>query len=356
MGRHSLPRNNVHKRAVAGALGTAAAVSVLGAAPALAATAITVRGTDILSPGDSPEAIVPSIFAGYDVQPVDYAASPVDMDRSAREAAAAVGSAVDASDGKTIVAGFSQGAIAVAYEKQRLMALPPEQRPAAGELTFVTVGDPTGPQGIIRWLPGRVPVIGVQPVDVPETPYDTVIVNREYDGWADFPDRPWNVISTVNAVMGIVYVHGRYPELGPIDLDAVPANNVTETTNSLGGKTTTYLVPTNKLPIVQPLRDLHVPEPIVQAIEAPLKQVVDAGYARNDANADTTSRPAVRPSVKAEPTTKADPAASAKANSPAAGQPLDTEPTNATPTNDDTNATPTNDDKGDTHESTSDAA
>jgi hypothetical protein len=109
---------------------------------------------------------------------------------------------------------------------------PPEQRPAADQLTFVTIGDPTNPQGILHWLPGRVPVIGVSPVDVHDTPYDTVIVNREYDGWAD--------------------VHGRYLELGPIDLDAVRAENVTETTNSAGGKTTTYLVPTDKLPRDEP--------------------------------------------------------------------------------------------------------
>lgn len=307
-GKHS------RRRKTAGTLSKAAAATaalgVVSAAPAFAASAFTVRGTDILSPGDSPETIVPGIFAGYDVAPIDYGASPLGIDRSAREAAAAVGRAVDGTDGDMIVAGFSQGAIAVAYEKQRLMALPPEQRPAADELTFVTVGDPTGPQGIMRWLPGRVPVVGVQPVDVPETPYDTVIVNREYDGWADFPDRPWNLVSTANAVAGIVYVHGRYPELGPIDLDTVPAEDVTKTTNSLGGKTTNYLVRTDKLPLVQPLRDLHVPEPVVAAIEQPLKRVVDAGYARNDAASSATTTPKVRPSFKATPgetvATKAD--------------------------------------------------
>jgi PE-PPE domain len=286
------PRHRKRVRGTAGALGAAATVSVLFAAPALGATAFTLRGTDILSPGDRPEDLVPALFADDDVRPVDYPASIIGMDKGTAEALDNLAAAMNGVDGPIVIGGFSQGAIAVALEKQRIMALPPEQRPAADQLTFVTIGDPTNPQGILHWLPGRVPVVGVSPVDVPDTPYDTVIVNREYDGWADFPDRPWNVVSTANAVMGIVYVHGRYLELGPIDLDAVPAENVTETTNSAGGKTTTYLVPTDKLPLVQPLRDLGVPEPIVEALERPLKEIVDAGYARNDDQADDAAEPA----------------------------------------------------------------
>src|SRR5262245_8302744 len=278
-----MSRNPLHRQRVRGttaAVGAAATVSVLFAAPAFGATAFTIRGTDILSPGDRPEDLVPSLFAGDEVVPIDYPASIVGMDKGVAVAVENLETGMDGVDGPIVISGFSQGAIAVAIEKQRIMALPPEQRPA--DVTFVTVGDPTNPQGILHWLPGRLPVIGVSPVDVPDTPYDTIIVNREYDGWSDFPDRPWNLLSTANAVMGIVYVHGRYLEIGPIDLDAVPTENVTETTNTAGGKTTTYLVPTDKLPLVQPLRDLHVPEPIVQTIERPLKKVVDAGYARND--------------------------------------------------------------------------
>ncbi len=277
------PRHRRRIRGTSAALGAAATVSVLFAAPAFGATAFTIRGTDILSPGDRPEDLLPSLFTDDDVAPIDYPASIVGMDKGVAVAVENLETAMDGVDGPIVISGFSQGAIAVAIEKQRIMALPPAQRPA--DVTFVTVGDPTNPQGILRWLPGRLPVIGVSPVDVPDTPYETIIVNREYDGWSDFPDRPWKVVSTANAVMGIVYVHGRYLELGPIDLDTVPAENVTETTNTAGGKTTIYLVPTDNLPLVQPLRDLHVPEPIVQTIERPLKRIVDAGYARND---DTT--------------------------------------------------------------------
>jgi hypothetical protein len=275
------PRHRKRVRGTAAALGGAATVGVLFAAPALGATAFTIRGTDILSPGDRPEDLLPALFADDDVVPIDYPASVLGMDKSTAAALDNLAAAMNGVDGPIVIGGFSQGAIAVALEKQRIMALPPEQRPAADQLTFVTIGDPTNPQGILHWLPGRVPVIGVSPVDVPDTPYDSIVVNREYDGWADFPDRPLNLVADANAVLGIAYVHGRYDE-ADLDLSHVPAENMHETTNSAGGKTTTYLVPTDKLPLVQPLRDLRVPEPIVAAIERPLKQIVDAGYARND--------------------------------------------------------------------------
>jgi hypothetical protein len=130
-------------------------------------------------------------------------------------------------------------------------------------------------------------------------------VNREYDGWADFPDRPWNLVSTANAVLGIVFVHGQYGELGPIDLSTIPPKDITETVNSAGGKTTTYLAPTDKLPLVQVLRDLGVPESIVKSVEQPLKQIVDAGYSRND-TADQTVQ-SVEPTKPDEPTTPVEP-------------------------------------------------
>ncbi|MCW1960057.1 MAG: PE-PPE domain-containing protein [Mycobacterium sp.] len=183
-----------------------------------------------------------------------------------------------------IAAGFSQGAIAVAYAKKALMALSADQRPAPDRLTFVTIGDPTGAGGILRTLHFRVPLIHLTPFAPPDTPYDTVIVNGEYDGWADFPDRQWNLVSVVNALLGTIYVHGGYETIpGGLDLSTVPLANITTTVNSLGGTTTTYLLPTEKLPLVQPLRDIGVSERIVTAIEKSLKRVVDKGYLRNDA-------------------------------------------------------------------------
>lgn len=260
-----------------------AAVPALGTTD-LGTTAFTVSGTRILHDPPFPEQLLPGYFAGDTISRIDYPAAVSKMDRSIAVAVQGITDGVLTTPGPLVVAGLSQGAIAVAYAKKELMALPDDQRPAPDRLTFVTIGDPSGPSGILRRLPFRVPVIGLTPFTAPDTPYDSVIVNGEYDGWADVPDRFWNLVSVVNAFMGTVYVHGGYETVpGGLDLSAVPAANITTTVNKLGGSTTTYLIPTEKLPLLQPLRDLHIPEPIVAKLEKPLKKIVDRGYSRNHA-------------------------------------------------------------------------
>lgn len=266
------------------AAGTVAVAALLAtAAAANGDTAYTVSGTRILHLPPHPEDLLPGFFAGVEVNRVDYPAAILGMDRSIAVATEAVVSAVDGAEGPLILAGFSQGAIAVTYAKLALMARPEEQRPASGEVTFVTIGDPTGPGGIMRSLPFRVPILGLTPLLTPETPYDTVTVTGEYDGWSDFPDRPWNLVSLANALLGTAYVHGRYETIpGGLDISDLPAQNVSVTTNALGGQNTHYLIPTPRLPLVQPLRDIGVPESLVAGLESTLRPIVDAGYARHD--------------------------------------------------------------------------
>jgi hypothetical protein len=66
------------------------------------------------------------------------------------------------------------------------------------------------------------------------------------------------------------------------DLGQVPEKNITTTVNSLGGVTTTYLVPTPDLPMLRPLTTLGVPQDVVDSLEKGLRPIVDSGYARND--------------------------------------------------------------------------
>ena len=276
---------------VAALLGALLAAAVLLAGSAAAYTVVSLSGTRILHDPPFPEELLPQYFAGATVTRIDYPAAVFGMNASIAVAATGIAHAVDAATEPITVAGFSQSAIAVAYEKQRLMALPADVRPAADQVTFVTVGDPSGAGGILRFLPFSVPLLDLTPLTAPQTPYRTVVVNGEYDGWGDFPDRPWNLISVANALLGIVYVHGRYETIpGGLDLATVPAANIT-----VDGQTTSYLIPTPKLPLVQPLRDIGVPEPWVSALEKPLKAIVDAGYARNDTKpAAAQSSPARR--------------------------------------------------------------
>lgn len=274
------------RRNVLALLAAMVAAVMLTAVPALGATAFTVSGTRILHDPPFPDQLLPDYFAGDTISRIDYPAALLGMDRSIAVAVDAATTDLRSTPGPVIVSGLSQGAVAVAHVKDVLMALPAAQRPAPDQLSFVTIGDPAGPHGILhslRFLPFRIPGIGLTPITAPDTPYDSVIVNGEYDGWADFPDRPWRLLSVLNALIGTAYVHGGYETVpGGLDLSAVPPGNITTTVNTLGGTTTTYLIPTEKLPLVQPLRDLGVSEKIVSAVEKPLKTLVDKGYRRND--------------------------------------------------------------------------
>jgi hypothetical protein len=106
------------------------------------------------------------------------------------------------------------------------------------------------------------------------------------------------------------------------DLGQVPEKNITTTVNSLGGVTTTYLVPTPGLPMLRPLTTLGVPQDVVDSLEKGLRPIVDSGYARNDpfqalpGNASTRRLADVTPAVAAAVT----PARTVNAPAPAAAE------------------------------------
>ena len=109
-----------------------------------------------------------------------------------------------------MIYGYSQGAVVANLEKRKLA----EQYPAgtkAPDIDFVLSGDLNLPNGgLAARFPGLyIPILdwtfnGPAPTD---TQFDTVEINRQYDGFADFPLYPLNLVADVNAVLGIVYVH-----------------------------------------------------------------------------------------------------------------------------------------------------
>ena len=257
-------------RQLVSSVAVAAIVAVPGVAIA-APTTFTLGGTYQLT--DNGQPVPPLNLSGvlggkYDDGPavsVAFPATVVGMDQSVALGADHLVAQIQSSSGERRALGISQGAIAVAEAKRRLMALPVDQRPASGALTFVAIGDPTRPGH------GALSQMGYRTVD---TPYDTVYFTREYDGFADLPDR-FNVLAIANAAAGIVYVHPYYGQL-PANL---PEKNVTTTVNGAGGNVTDVLIPTAHLPLLQPLRNLGMN---VDGLEAVLRPMVDAGYSRND--------------------------------------------------------------------------
>lgn len=166
------------------------------------------------------------------------------------------------------IVGLSAGSL-VADEYLRTLASSGQPLPDKSQLNFVVVAD-----GGRVWLnkDNYNRILGYHFQAPPQTKYDTTVVTGEYDGFADFPDRPWNVIADMNAIAGTIVVH--VPTMFA-DLSTVPASNISTTTNPLGGVTTNYLVPTATLPLVQLF-------PFLKPQEAALKKMVDAGYKRND--------------------------------------------------------------------------
>jgi hypothetical protein len=295
---------------------------------ASAATVLMVGGAGqpVLSEAEMAAVLAPR-YAGDTRVPVEWPAqawpqtglTSLTMGQSVAVGIERLEEAIDESSGPTVVLGISQGSLVVDAVQRRLAADPSR----VDELSFVTIADMNRGNGIFTHFRGvYIPILDYTPQPEPVTPYDTIVVAQEYDGWADFPDRPWNLVATMNAIAGSGIVPGFagvHDATVSANLSQVPQRNITTTENSLGGMTTSYLVPTRDLPLLQPLRDWGVPKPLVDTVNNLLKPVVDAGYSRNDGPgvAPTTVAPAadtpkpltnvVRQSPKFDPRSDGDP-------------------------------------------------
>lgn len=180
-------------------------------------------------------------------------------------------------DGNNVVVfGHSQGAAIASQEMQYLAGLPDGERPDPTQLAFVLTGDPNNPNGGIleRFAGLSLPSMGISfsgatPVD---TPYPTDIYTLEYDGFADFPKYPLNVLADLNAGAGILFVHGTYPDLTSGDMASA---------SDLGtfGNITYHMIPTENLPLLDPVRIIPVlGKPIADLLQPDLKVLVDLGY------------------------------------------------------------------------------
>lgn len=261
------------------ALALTAAASVT-APTALADTVVTVAGS-APTPPPAPDlaTLYGGIFAGDTLAYVAYPASlwPLTPTEATLGTSVGIGvglldTAVHSAAGPTVVLGWSQGAVVIDDEQQALIG-----QPTVPGLSFIVAGDPTRPGGILSYLPAGtyVPILNYTTKPVPASQYDTTVLTITYDGIADFPDRPWNAVADVNALMGAAYYH---PEEGQY----LPTSGGVTTVNANGGSTTTYLEAAPYLPLTHPLTQLGVPKPIVDALDKVLTPVVDAGYSRND--------------------------------------------------------------------------
>lgn len=206
---------------------------------------------------------------------------------------------------KVTVVGLSAGSLVVNEVLRDLAAN--ANAPGKDKITFVVVAD-SSRQNIIDDNAKYNKNFDYTYRPAPETKYDVVVITGEYDGMADFPDRWWNTLAVTNAIAGALYQH--VPVMYA-DLSKVPAKNIKVAVNPVGGKTTNYLVPAAKLPLVRMF-------PSLAPREAELKAKIDAAYIRNDVVA---VKAAPKSLVSAVPVALAAPAAPVTATARAAAAP-----------------------------------
>ncbi|HET9876478.1 MAG TPA: PE-PPE domain-containing protein [Mycobacterium sp.] len=191
------------------------------------------------------------------------------------------------------VYGHSQGVTVATGEMYALDALPASQQPSPDQVSFVFEGDPNNPDGgILERLDGlfipilNIPFNGATP---PDTPYPTDIYTGQYDGVADTPRYPLNLLADLNAIMGVKYVH-------PLEISYTPqqiADAVPEAVSpGYTGDTHYFMLLTQNLPLLEPLRQMGGAwNVIADLIQPDLRVLVDLGYGNIGDSADFANIP-----------------------------------------------------------------
>jgi hypothetical protein len=285
----------VHARTIAAAAAMATAVMIAFNPTAAAAdTALILGGTGLPTPPqsyvDAVESLylVPNGYGGYTPQVVTTpeqaypitGANSLTAANSADQGATILTNAVNqqiAAGNKVVVVGYSQGASVATLSAAQLAAS--SNPPSPDQLSFVLLGDPNTPNGGLATrfnLPGTsLPLLGLA-FDAPPTadsPYPTVVYNQEYDGFVDFPQYPLNVVSDLNAIVGIFTQHFGYADLTPAQINSAVLLPTT------GGTTRYYMVRTPNLPLLAPVRLIPlIGNPLADLVQPDLRVVVNLGY------------------------------------------------------------------------------
>ena len=325
----SLARTTVVALAAAMCAVITAVGGTITAAVTLTATALIVPGTAVPNPANVP---------GYMENAVDYYISPTTascasvctpapvpylaqfwpfpwegwggltgakLDESVASGVAQltsdlVGPYNPSAESPVVIFGYSQGATVAGIGKSQLSKLSPEEQ---ADINFVLIGNPNRPNGgLFERLAmfGTVPILDAtfgQPTPT-NTDMSTVDIAFQYDGVADFPLYPINLLADLNAAAGFWYTHGSYlapdgrnPDelpngLTPAELAAAIADLANQ--QRLAGSDTTYvLIPTPNLPLLQPLREFgaftnteFLTNPLIDLIQPALRVLIETGYDR----------------------------------------------------------------------------
>jgi hypothetical protein len=185
-------------------------------------------------------------------------------------------------DHPVTVFGYSQSAALTTLAMQQLH----EAGVPTSAVHFVLIGDSANPNGgmLVGFenMPGISDSLEQAGVTLgnptPNDLYPTDIYTLEYDGYADFPRYPMNLLSSMNAMMGLATQHIAYLGLTPEQL--AQATLLESSPDSL---INSYMVPSEYLPLLWPL--LFVPvigKPLYDLMEPSMRILVNLGYGNID--------------------------------------------------------------------------
>ncbi len=205
-----------------------------------------------------------------------------------------------------LIEGYSQSALIAVDEELQLAATGAAGQPVP-DVTVALLGSGMRPNGGIFerfdgfYLPGaEVNANGAEPTD---TGIPTIDIAAQYDGFADFPQYPINLLADLNDLFGIIYAHGNYGGLlrniipgatftplptGSYDYATDYVLGSSQIVRQVTGDTTFYFIPTTELPLLDPLATLGVPESVLNIVQPALQVIIEAGYDRSIPFADPT--------------------------------------------------------------------
>lgn len=228
----------------------------------------------------TPESLYPFTFPFSETFDKSAAQGVADIVNAVHAQIAAGG--VDAAN-PVVVTGYSQGATLDSLAMSQLAA----DGVPSDDVHFVMLGDPNAPDGgmLERFdLPAgthpELPSLGLTfSGPTPSDLYPADIYTYEYDGFVDFPKYPINIISDLNAYLGILFNHVGYLGLTPEQItDAIQLP-----TSSADTMANYYMVLSDSLPLLDPLRLVpFVGNPLADLIQPDLSVLVNLGYGNAD--------------------------------------------------------------------------
>ncbi|WP_343708746.1 PE-PPE domain-containing protein [Mycobacterium sp.] len=187
-----------------------------------------------------------------------------------------------------VVFGYSQSA-SIASEVMRELA---GQGVPSGDVHFVLIGDPDNPNGGSEIVTSHLyPEYLQANVATPNDLYPTDVYTHEYDGVADFPKYPIDLLSDLNASLGFIYEHGTYLALTPEQISSA----IQLPTSAADTMVNYYIIPSDSLPLLDPLRLIPIiGQPLYDLLEPDTRILVNLGYGSIDqgwasGNADVVS-------------------------------------------------------------------